>query len=438
VGKTRLALELARSCHDHFADGVGFLPLAALCTPAMVTDAIAGAVGVELGDEFDEPPLLPVTAASLRDRQLLLVLDNVEHLLPDAAGVVVELLAACPRLALLTTSRGPIHVRGERILPVPPLAVPDARSLESLPELAATPSVAVFVASARAVRPDFELTPENADDVAAVCQRLEGLPLALELAAARIRALSPRALLARLEPRLPALTGGARDLPERHRSLRATLAWSYELLAPRDQALFRRLCLFERGATLGAALAVWRAEPAACGVETDLDVLDGLAALADHGLLLVEELATTEPRIAMLETIREYGCELLRAAGEQDASARACTEYYLGLMEAGECARSEAEPASWPLPGGAIARPPECTRGSEDVRGGAAPSAATERAVDAVPFSRSVATSAARRPHAAGSGALPAAGRGPRHSQQRPGAPLAARSAWSSPPDWSG
>ena len=223
VGKTRLALAVADACRDLFTDGAVFVPLAPLGNPALLTGVMARAVGAPVrgGDQQQEETL----GAYLGERNMLLVLDNFEHLLP-AAPLLAALLANCPRLSLLVTSRTILHLRGEQVLPVLPLALPDvADAGTSLPmeALAATPAIALFVTRARAMRPEFALTPANASDVAAICRRLDGLPLALELAAARIRLLPPRALLARLERRLPTLVGGARDLPERQRTLRAAL-----------------------------------------------------------------------------------------------------------------------------------------------------------------------------------------------------------------------
>jgi predicted ATPase len=329
VGKTRLALAVAASCRDRFADGVAFVPLAPLATPGLLADTLARTVGVgEQGDRQPEEAL----AAHLRDRQQLLVLDNFEHLLL-AAPLLANLLAACPRLALLVTSRTRLHLRGERILPVPPLPVPDAAAPPSLEALATTPAVALFVDRAQALRPEFVLTPENAADVAAICRRLDGLPLAIELAAARIRLLPPKALLARLERRLPTLTEGPRDLPERQRTLRDTLAWSYDLLSMAEQALLRRLSVFAGGASLEAVEAV-------CGASTALgaDALEWLAALVDHSLLQQEESATGEPHVGMLETIHEYALEQLEASGERMVSEQAHTIHFLALAE-------EADPA---------------------------------------------------------------------------------------------
>src|SRR5262249_16358923 len=207
------------------------------------------------------------------ERHFLLVLDNFEQLL-SAAPMLTDLLIGCPRLTLLVTSRGILQLRGERALPIAPLPLPNAAS--TLSSIVESPAVALFVSSAQAVRPEFELTPNNAADVVAICERLDGLPLALELAAARIRLLPPGALRARLQRRLPTLSGGANDLPERHKTLRAALSWSYELLSPDEQLVFRRLSVFSGGASLDAAAAVCTPESA-----EDTDLLDQLARLVD-------------------------------------------------------------------------------------------------------------------------------------------------------------
>jgi predicted ATPase/transcriptional regulator with XRE-family HTH domain len=337
VGKTRLALAVAAACGGEFADGVACVPLAPLGEPALVADTIARAVGAqERADQRPEETL----AAHLRERRVLLVLDNFEHLLP-AAPLLADLLAACPRLALLVTSRSILHLRGERTLPVRPLPLPDAASPTRIAAIEESPAVALFVERARAVRPDFVLTPAVAADVAAICRRLDGLPLAIELAAARVRLLPPRALLARLEQRLPMLVGGARDLPERQRTLRAALSWSYDLLSAAEQVLFRRLGVFVGGATLDAVEAVCRV-----GEEMGANTLDCLAAaLVDH--LLWQEPAAAEPRVGMLETMREYALEQLEANGELATIRRRHATYFQTLAERAEVALQGSEQQAW-------------------------------------------------------------------------------------------
>jgi predicted ATPase/transcriptional regulator with XRE-family HTH domain len=341
VGKSRLALELAWTCREAFADGAVFLDVASVQSHEQLSAAAARFFGLPR-----PPGSYPCESvvAHLRDKHMLVVLDNFEQLL-SAASILVEVLAECPSIAVVVTSRGILHVRGEELLAISPMFVPQSTTWASLQDLARTPAVALFLARAQAVRPDFQLTEANAGDVVAICRHLDGLPLALELAALRVRLLPPRALLRRLERRLPTLTDGARDVPERHRTLRGALAWSYELLAPRDQALFRCLSLFENGATLSDITAVWRLSYAIeAQPDDDVEILEGLAALADQGLIRQEGLEGAEPRFAMLETIREYGLELLIAANELDTTVRACTNYYLPRLEAGELE------AWWPTP----------------------------------------------------------------------------------------
>ena len=267
------------------------------------------------------------------------MLDNCEHLLA-AAPAVAELLAACPGLTVLATSRAPLHLYGEHEYPVPPLALPDLARLADPAALAGVPAVALLVERARAVRPDFRLTAENAPAVAEVCVRLDGLPLALELAAARLKLLPPQAILARLGSRLDLLTGGARDRPARHQTLRAALAWSHDLLSAGEQRLLRRLAVFAGGCTLEAAEAVCAfgagEERGDGGPPSASPVFDRLAALVDQSLLQQRDQPDGEPRFVMLETIREDGLERLEASGEAPATRRRHAEYYLGLLEAAE------------------------------------------------------------------------------------------------------
>jgi transcriptional regulator with XRE-family HTH domain len=254
VGKTRLALAIATEVASDFADGVVWVDLAAIRDPTLVAAAIGQALDIrETGDR----PIAELLRTAMIDRRLLLVLDNFEHLMP-AAQLVSDLLAAGPELVVLTTSRARLRLRGERELPISPLALPaateDARS--PLAGLAGVAAVRLFVDRAGDVRPGFALSPDNAAAVAAICRQVEGLPLALELAAARVKILTPTALLARLEQRLPVLSGGARDLPLRHQTMRETIAWSHDLLSAEEQALFRRLAVFAGGFTFDAAEAI--------------------------------------------------------------------------------------------------------------------------------------------------------------------------------------
>jgi non-specific serine/threonine protein kinase len=336
VGKTRLALQVAESLASEFADGAAFADLAPLRDSARVLPAVARAVGVpEAGDR----PVSQRLAAALAGRTFLLVLDSVEHV-GAAAPAVADLLADCPGLVVLATGRGALHVGGEQEFPVPPMSLPDPAHLPPLPELAAAEAVALFVERAGAVRPGFALTAENAVAVAEICVRLDGLPLAIELAAARAKVLSPQALLARLEHRLALLTGGARDAPARQRTLRDAIAWSYGLLTPEDQTLFRWLSVFVGGCTLTAAEAV--AGGAAAG-----DVLDGVSSLVDKGLLHLADHPDQEPRFAMLETIRAYALEQLADSGEEEHARDAHLDYFLVLAELAEPELTGPNQVAW-------------------------------------------------------------------------------------------
>jgi predicted ATPase len=336
VGKTRLALQLAAEVAPHFADGVAFISLASLTDPTLVVPTIARALGVsQTGDDTLEQRLL----AYLEPREVLLVLDNVEQLLA-AAPLAAQALALAPRLKLLITSREPLRVRGEQIVPVPPLKLPDPAHIPDLEQLVQIPAVALFVERAREARPDFALTAENAASIVAICQRLDGLPLALELAAAGLRVLSPAALQARLERGMPLLTRGARDLPERQQTLRNTIAWSYELLEERDQQVFRRLAVFEGGFTLEAVQAVCVFDAASTVSSPEADdgaaVLEQLAQLLDKSLVQAQQGTGGEPRFTMLETIHEYAQEQLEASAEAASVQQRHADYFLRLAEQAE------------------------------------------------------------------------------------------------------
>jgi predicted ATPase/class 3 adenylate cyclase len=335
TGKTRLALQVAAELLDAFPDGVFFVPLAALRDPELVPSAIASALG--LRDQAGQTPTQAVRE-TLAGKRLLLVLDNVEQV-AGSAPFVGELLAAAPALEVLTTSRLPLRLRAEREYPVTPLALPPANG--TAPEaLLQYEAVRLFVERAQAVRVGFTLTPDIAPAVAEITRRLDGLPLAIELAAARVRLLTPAALLARLEKRLPLLTGGPRDAPARQQTLRDAIAWSYDLLTAAEQALFRRLSIFAGGFSLEAAEAV--ANPGA-----ELNVLDGLDRLSEHSLLRPVAGAEGEPRFTMLETIREYGLEQLAQSGEEEATRRAHTEFFLTLVEEAESKLTSPEQLVW-------------------------------------------------------------------------------------------
>ncbi len=337
TGKTRLAQEVAAVVRDRYRDGVCFVDLSSLTEPALVMPTIAAALGVrELVGEL----LQESVGRSLRDLRLLLVLDNCEQVL-GAAADIAALLAACPRFAVLATSREPLHIRAEREIAVEPLPLPDPGRLPPLAALAQVPAVALFVERAQATSAGFALTVDNAAAVAAICQRLDGLPLAIELAAARIKALPPAALLLRLEKRLPVLISGGRDLPTRQRTMRDAIAWSYDLLAPRVQAVFRRLAVFVGGFSLEAAERVAGGGRQKAGdvlEETppaSSDTFESIASLVASSLLQQEDGPGGEPRYLMLETVREYGRERLESAGEAAAAERAHAAYFVDFAESG-------------------------------------------------------------------------------------------------------
>jgi len=335
VGKTRLAIQVAADLASQFADGVAFISLAALTDPQLVELTVARALGVS---EADGPSIGERLREYLRPRQLLLLLDNAEQLL-SAAPLATQLLDAAPRLTLLVTSREPLRVRDERVVPVLPLALPATSHLPDLDRLSQVPAVALFVERVREVQPAFALTADNAQAIAEICRRLDGLPLALELAAARSTVLPPAALLARLVHRLPLLTHGARDVPQRQQTLRNTIAWSYDLLDESDKALFRRLSVFVGGFTLEAAEAVCVLDAAGTAPSEDGDegaVLEQLAQLLDKSLVQTQQGTGGEPRFTMLETIHEYAQEQLEASGEAAAVQERHADYFLRLAEDAE------------------------------------------------------------------------------------------------------
>jgi predicted ATPase len=334
IGKTRLGLQVASEVSQDFPGGVCFVPLATVKDPAMIPPIIAQALGMR---ETGRPVTLDSLKEYLRDvrTNLLLVFDNFEHLVATAPAVA-GLLTVSPHLKILVTSRSPLHIYGEREFPVPSLDLPNphARSLQSI---AKNPAVALFVERATAVKPAFELTEENAAAVATICTRLDGLPLAIELAAARTKLLSPSAMQARLESRLQLLTGGAKDLPERQQTLRGAIDWSYGLLSPGEQMLFRRVSVFVGGCTLDGVEAV-------CNTKLDLevDVLDGMASLVDKSLVQQIESQEGESRFVLLDTIREYGLDRLVASGEEADIRRAHAAFCLVVAE--DCASRGADP----------------------------------------------------------------------------------------------
>lgn len=360
VGKTRLSLQVATDLLDDFADGVFFIPLAPISDPDLVVPTIAKTLGIkETGDQAQgqgegQAQLLQPLKAFVRDKHLLLLLDNFEQV-TLAAPWLSELLIDCPHLKVLVTSRTVLRIRSEHEFSVPPLVLPDLPDLprllnpvyplvhpsesETLLQYAA---IALFLERARVARPDFKMTAANLQAVAEICIRLDGLPLAIELAAARLKLLPPQALLARLEHRLQVLTSGVRDAPARQQTLRNTLDWSYDLLDGGERQLFRTLSIFVGGCTLKAIESV-------CGTlhHDAATVLDGVASLMDKSLLRQTEQEGEEPRLLMLETIREYGLEALNASGEMESTRRAHALYYLSLAEDTETEIGGPQQAVW-------------------------------------------------------------------------------------------
>jgi len=340
IGKTRLSIAGMAALRESFSDGACFVELAPISNPDLVLPTIATALGIH---KERVQPIVEQVKAVLRDKHLLLILDNFEQVI-TAAPQVADLLAACPQLKVLATSREVLHLRAEHLFPVSPLALPDLAHLPELKVLAQYAVVALFLQRAEAVLPGFQMTSANARAIAEICVRLDGLPLAIELAAARVRLLPPQALLARLSQRLAVLTGGARDVPVRQQTLRNTLAWSYDLLDAAEQQLFQRLSVFVGGCTLEAIEAVCTALGDGDGAGI---VLDGVASLINKSLLQQTEQKGDEPRLVLLETIREYGQECLSARGEEEVIRRAHAAYYLRLSETAEPEVEGPQQALW-------------------------------------------------------------------------------------------
>jgi predicted ATPase/class 3 adenylate cyclase len=338
TGKTRLALQVAAEVLEEFPDGVFFVPLATVGDTGLVSSTIAGTVGVvEVGDK----PLVESLKDYLKERRMLLVLDNFEQVM-EATPLLDELMAVAPGLKLLATSRAPLKLYGERSFPVPPLSVPDPGRPSDVAALSQYEAVRLFVERAQDVRPDFDVTSENAPAVAEICVRLDGLPLAIELAAARTRLLTPQAMLSRLSNRLKVVTGGARNLPERQRTLRGAIEWSHDLLDEDERVLFARLSVFAGGRTLGAMEAI-------CDARGDLgvDVLDGVESLVEKSLLRQEEGPEGEPRFVMLETIHEFAREKLEESGEAEEIRSLHAQYFLALSEEAEIGVTAAARSEW-------------------------------------------------------------------------------------------
>jgi predicted ATPase/transcriptional regulator with XRE-family HTH domain len=341
TGKTRLALQVAAHLLNDLRDGVFFVNLAPITDPDLVISQIAQTLGV---GESTGKSMLDGVKAYLGGKQVLMVLDNFEQVV-EAAPVVGELLMTAPNLKVMATSRVPLHIRGEREFAVSPLQLPDLQHLPPLERLGWYEAVRLFVERATDVNADFELTEDNASAIAHICVRLDGLPLAVELAAARVKVLSPQAIRSRLESRYELLTGGPRDLPARQRTLRSAIEWSYDLLDENEKKLFRRLAVFLGGFTLEAAeMVCWRgtgdARPTTRNPETGFQdrqtLLDGIVSLVDKSLLQQHEGVGGEPRFAMLETIHEYAGEILEESGESEEMRRLHALYFLELAEQAE------------------------------------------------------------------------------------------------------
>jgi predicted ATPase len=338
TGKTRLALQTAAEMVDEFEDGAIFVNLAPITDQGLVVSTIAQALDVK---EVAGEALLETLKANLKERQMLLVLDNFEQVL-GAAPVVSELLTAASQLKVLATSREGLRVRAERTFPVPPLELPDPKRLPPLERLTQYEGVRLFIDRAVAAKPDFKVTNENAPAVAEICYRLDGLPLAIELAAARIRILPPHSMLARLESRLKLLTGGSRDLPARQQTLRAAIEWSYDLLDEEEKKLLRRLAVFVGGCTLEAIEAVCNA-----GGDLEVEVLDGVESLVSKSLLRQEEGVGGEPRFVMLETIHEYTRGKLEESGEAVELRQNHAAYFTALAEESQVYTRGPQSVAW-------------------------------------------------------------------------------------------
>jgi predicted ATPase/Tfp pilus assembly protein PilF len=339
TGKSRLGIQVALALSDHFQDGVYMVELESVEDPNLVIPTIARTLGVT--EVAGGPPLIESLEKFLCGKQVLLLLDNFEQVVA-AAPKVAGLLEGCPRAKMLVTSRAPLHLRAEKELPIPPLAVPPLGQAPDLLPLSQYSAVQLFIQRAQGVKPDFQVTNENAPAVAEICHRLDGLPLAIELAAARIRLLSPHMLLARLEHCFQVLRGGTRDLPERQRTLYSAIDWSYNLLNEDQRRLLRRLSVFVGGWTFEAAEAVCNDEG-----EQQMQVWDGLENLIDNSLLQPPDEVAGEPRLRMLETIREFAHERLTDSGEADAVLDRHAQYYMSLAKQAEQELQRSAQSAW-------------------------------------------------------------------------------------------
>ena len=338
VGKTRLGLQVAARSSEHFADGTWFASLAPISDPDLVIPIIAETLDVR---EMRGWSLLEQLKATLREKQVLLLLDNFEQVV-SAATQVADLLATCPQLKVLVTSREALHVRAEHEFPVPVLAMPDPRHIPDLAALSQYDAVALFIERAKAVKPDFQMKSDNANTVAEICMRLDGLPLAIELAASRVKLFPSQALLARLGQRLHFLNSSLRDVPARQQTLRKTIQWSYDLLAVEEQRLFQRLSVFVGGCTLQAIESL----TATLGNDA-LPILDEVVSLIDKNLLQQTAQEGEDLRLSMLETIREYGLEALELSGEAEETRQAHAGYYLRLAREAEPELAGPQQTPW-------------------------------------------------------------------------------------------
>ena len=338
TGKTRLSLRIADEVREEYPGGSFFVELAPIADPALIPTTIAQALRLR---EEPNRPVLDSVKERLGEAPVLLILDNFEQLVAGAA-VVAELLQAAPALTVLTSSREALRLRGEQEYAVPPLGVPDVGHLPSIAALSQYDAVALFIQRARSVRPEFEVTNSNAPAVAAICARLDGLPLAIELAAARIKVFPPDAILTRLEKRLSLLTGGARDVPARQQTLRGAIDWSYDLLDEPERVLFRRLGIFSGGWSFETAQAI--CDPNA---NLALDLVDGVASFVDKSLVRREDLGDGAPRFRMLETIREYARERLTEFEDAGPMARAHGAYFADLVRRAEPQLLRGDQATW-------------------------------------------------------------------------------------------
>jgi len=336
TGKTRLALQTATELLGKYSDGVFFIDLTLLNDPALLSSSIAEVLAVK---ELKTEPILETLKQFLEQKTLLLVLDNFEHIM-EAAPLVGELLAAGPKVNVLVTSREVLHISGEHVYAVPPLGLPPSGSQIDLQQLASYEAIQLFNNRARAANPAFHITPENVEDVAEICRRLDGLPLAIELAAARVRLFTPKKLLERLSDRLKILTGGARDRHARQQTLRSAIDWSYDLLEQPERKLFARLEVFSGGRSLEAIEAV-------CGRELEIEILDGLESLLDKSLIGREDDFEGQPRIIMLESLHAYARERHKEYEDWEATLTSHAEWVLAFAEAGEEGLFGQTPRLW-------------------------------------------------------------------------------------------